>query len=103
MPHYTTRADGAAAVLRVAVSVGDSVPRAGRDVAAAIGISNLPGAGSGPPIQPPAPAEFRARVAALYDAMQSALQRGDLAAFGSAYDALGTLLGRPRPARSPRP
>ena len=103
MPHYTTRADGAAALLRVAVSVGDSVPRAGRDVAAAIGIANLPGPGSGAPIQPPAPAEFRARVAALYDAMQSALQRGDLAAFGSAYDALGTLLGRPRPSRPARP
>jgi uncharacterized protein len=42
------------------------------------------------------PATFRARVAALYDAMRQALRRGDWLAFGRAYDALGALLGRAR-------
>jgi hypothetical protein len=102
MPHYTTRTDGAAALLRVAVSVGDSVPRAGPDVASAMGIVAPTPAGVAVPTAPTArPAEFRTRVAALYGAMQAALQRGDLSAFGHAYAELGALLGHARAPRSP--
>jgi len=43
---------------------------------------------------------FRARVTALYDTMQSALKRGDLSTFGTAYAELGRLLGR-APERPP--
>ncbi|HET7563739.1 MAG TPA: UPF0182 family protein [Gemmatimonadaceae bacterium] len=39
--------------------------------------------------------DFRARVASLYAAMRTALQHGDWAAFGRAYDALGVLLAKP--------
>lgn len=38
---------------------------------------------------------FRARVAALYDAMAAALRAGDWRAYGEAWAALGRLLGRP--------
>jgi hypothetical protein len=41
------------------------------------------------------PQGFRARAESLYDSMRSALRRGDWAAFGSAYETLGRLLGRP--------
>ncbi|HET7457005.1 MAG TPA: UPF0182 family protein [Gemmatimonadaceae bacterium] len=94
LPRYATRADGGAALLRVAVAVGDSVAAGGPTLAAAMGqvggsIPVPPGV-TGPLVGP----AFRARVAALYDAMQAALQRGDLAAFGRAYGELGALLGR---------
>jgi len=38
---------------------------------------------------------LRARAGRLYDAMREALRRGDWAAFGEAYEALGALLARP--------
>ena len=48
------------------------------------------------------PAALRARLGVLYDAMQSALRRGDLTAFGSAYAEMGRLLGRsPEPHAPP--
>ncbi|MEX2181184.1 MAG: UPF0182 family protein [Gemmatimonadaceae bacterium] len=40
---------------------------------------------------------FRARVNALYDAMQAALRAGDWTAYGRAWDALGRLLNRRSP------
>ena len=56
-------------------------------------------AGTPSPVAPVASsadaAAFRARVTALYDTMQSALKRGDLSTFGTAYAELGRLLGRP--------
>jgi hypothetical protein len=94
LPRYAARADGGAALLRVAVAVGDSVAAGGPTLAAAlgeVGASTAAGTGTTGPVTGPA---FRARVAALYDAMQAALQRGDLAAFGRAYGELGTVLGR---------
>ena len=102
MPRYATRQDGAAALLRIAVSVGDSLPRAGRDVASAIGLPASAFGGAAPAVAPRGAVEFRARVATLYDAMQTALQRGDLAAFGAAYAQLGELLGHPRAPRQGR-
>jgi hypothetical protein len=44
---------------------------------------------------PATPADFRARVALLYDRMHAALQHGDWAAFGRAYQTLGRLLAQP--------
>jgi uncharacterized membrane protein (UPF0182 family) len=49
------------------------------------------------PNAPATPAEFRSRVAALYEQMQTALRRSDLAAFGAAFNELGRLLKRPNP------
>jgi hypothetical protein len=40
--------------------------------------------------------EFRARVAELHQEMNTALRRGDFAAFGDAFNRLGRLLARPR-------
>ena len=58
--------------------------RTGRTLADALGIAEPErAAGSAP---------WRARVAALYDAMDRALKRGDWAAFGDAFTALGKLL-----------
>jgi hypothetical protein len=44
-----------------------------------------------------APVDFRARVRTLHDEMQRAIRRGDWAAFGRAFDALGTLIRERRP------
>lgn len=89
-PHYATRGDGASIVTRVAVAAPGAPPRFGRTLMAAIGAS-APLTAAGSPRPSP---DFRARVAALYDAMQSALRRGDMASFGAAYRDLGVLLGR---------
>jgi hypothetical protein len=81
-------------MLGVAALTGDSV-LAGASLAEAIGADTL----APPPVAPVASsadaAAFRARVTALYDTMQSALKRGDLSTFGTAYAELGRLLGRP--------
>jgi len=45
----------------------------------------------------PAPQSFRAHTDSLYRVMRSALERGDWAAFGRAFDALGAALGRRSP------
>lgn len=97
-PFFQARADGAAALARVAVAASDSLVRVGPTLAAALGV--VAGRrGAADSFAPPASAaDFRARVAALYDAMQAALRRNDLAAFGSAYAQLGALLGRAAPA-----
>ncbi|HEX6533815.1 MAG TPA: UPF0182 family protein [Gemmatimonadaceae bacterium] len=75
---------------RVGVAL-DSAVQTGRTLAEAFGIA------------PPAPdtgavhaGDFRARVTVLYGQMRSALSRGDWAAFGRAYEALGRLLARER-------
>ena len=41
--------------------------------------------------------ELRDRVQAIYDAMRAALRRGDLSAFGAAFDSLGRAVGRAAP------
>jgi uncharacterized protein len=81
------RQGGAPSMLRVNVIVGDTA-RTGRTLADIVGVV----AGRGP--SPVPPQDFRGRVEALYDAMRAALERGDLRAFGDAYNALGELLGR---------
>lgn len=54
-------------------------------------------AGHLPPVAPIAPGDLRARAAELYDQMRRAMARGDWAAYGRAFEALGTLLAQPRP------
>jgi uncharacterized membrane protein (UPF0182 family) len=49
------------------------------------------------PSGPATPAEFRTRVASLYEQMESALRRSDLVAFGAAFAELGRLLKRSGP------
>jgi len=78
----------AAAVVPATRTDGTATPpllvRTGRTLADALGIAEPErAAGSAP---------WRARVAALYDAMDRALKRGDWAAFGDAFTALGKLL-----------
>lgn len=58
--------------------------RAGRTLADALGIA--------PTNRAPGSTAWSARVAALYDAMDAALRRGDWNAFGDAFTALGLLL-----------
>ncbi len=89
---YARRSDGSPVVRLVAVAIGDTV-RTGVTIAAAAGLPapTVPSA-------PLTPTEFRARVEALYAEMREALARGDLGAFGGAYDALGRLL-RATPAK----
>jgi uncharacterized membrane protein (UPF0182 family) len=83
---YAWRTDGAPAVRLVAVMIGDTV-RTGATIAAAAG---LPAPVL--PVTPLSPAEFRARVEALYAEMREALKRGDWLAFGTAYESLGRVL-----------
>jgi hypothetical protein len=74
-------------VRSVAVAIGDST-RAAPSLASAVGA---------PPVPGPAPATSDARmdrIRVLYDEMRAALQRGDLRAFGAAFDALGALIDR---------
>lgn len=56
----------------------------------------LDGEGPGEPIDTTPPA-FRVRADSLYRVMRAALERGDWATFGRAFDALGTALGRRTP------
>ena len=48
-------------------------------------------------VAPVAPQSFRVRTDSLYRVMRAALARGDWAAFGRAFDALGAALGRRAP------
>lgn len=86
-PRYDWRGGGAPRLLYVSVSAGDTV-RAGRTLLQLAG--RIPEAA-------PATIDFRARVRRLYDDMRRASARGDWAAFGRAFDALGALLRERRP------
>ncbi len=66
--------------------------RLGASVAVALGV---PDPAVTQDVEPLDPTAFRRQVAELYDAMRSAIARGDWVAFGTAYEALGTLLQRP--------
>lgn len=80
---------------RVAILDGDSL-YVGATLAGAAGLPDEPVADRSGPL---APQDFRARAAALYEAMRAAMARGDWQAFGQAYESLGQLLGRRRPPR----
>ena len=51
-------------------------------------------ANASPALASPTDAAFRAEVGRLYASMRAALARGDLKAFGAAYDSLGAVVGR---------
>lgn len=85
---YEWPSDGAPRLLGVSVAIGGRA-QGGRTIAEAVGVR--PSAGGALP-----DAVFRARVTALYEAMQAALRVGDWRAYGDAWAALGELLGRRR-------
>jgi uncharacterized membrane protein (UPF0182 family) len=98
-PLYVTRPNVGQALARVAiahngkVSVGSSVSEAVRLLENPNATSANNGAGtSGVPYSA---AARQAAVNRLYDAMRAAMRRGDWTRFGSSFDSLGTLLGRP--------
>ena len=92
---YAWRATAPPTVARVAVLAGDSTIL-GPTLAHAMGVATEPDA-----VGPLTTADFRTRVESLHAAMRAALARGDWAAFGEAFDALGALLSAPRPLAPP--
>ena len=88
---YAWPAEGPPALVRVTVLDQDSI-FTGRSLADAFGIATLSTPDPGEPITDES---LRAQASRLYDAMRDALTRGDWAAFGEAYEALGALLARP--------
>ena len=87
-PFYSWRATPGPTLARTSVLVADSA-RVGRTFADAVGL-----APPGGPIASLPPGDLRAQAGALYDEMSAALRRGDLRAFGAAWERLGRLLGR---------
>ena len=100
-PLYVTRLNGSQAVARVAVLSGASVvvssstADAVRQLQGAhLGTSNNGVSGSSVPLSA---AGRQAAIARLYEAMRAAFRSGNWARFGSAFDSLGTLVGRTPP------
>jgi uncharacterized membrane protein (UPF0182 family) len=92
---YAWRATTPPTVARVTVLAGDSTVM-GTTLAHAVGVAiETDSAG------PLNPVDFRSRVEMLHSAMRAALTRGDWAAFGDAFDALGAMLNAPRPLAAP--
>jgi hypothetical protein len=91
-PTYSWRVPGAPTLVHVTALIGDSVRSAPT-------LAQLAGAlSAAPTARPELAGDLRTRVAGLYSAMRDALRRGDWAAFGQAFDALGKLIntGPPR-------
>ena len=86
---FRWRAGGVPSLARVGTVVGDTV-RAGPSLAAALGLA--PGASDS---LGTTPGDVRTRAGALYGEMRDALRRGDWAAFGRAFEALGAALRAP--------
>jgi uncharacterized membrane protein (UPF0182 family) len=89
---YAWPPEGPPSLVRVALVDRDST-FAGRGLADALGVNAVFQPDVGEPITDES---LRARAIRLYDAMREALRRGDWAAFGEAYEALGALLARPQ-------
>lgn len=98
-PLYVTRLNQAQALGRVAVfydgnvAVGSSAYEAVRQLIGPVAGQNSNGAGNSN--VPYSAASRQAAVSRLYDTMRAAMRRGDWARFGTAFDSLGLLLGRP--------
>lgn len=82
MPTYRWRAAGPPTLTRVAALAGDSVRPIVPNAAILRAITGMPAIGPSPSLS------------ALYQAMRDALRRGDWAAFGHAFDALGKAIER---------
>ncbi len=91
-PQFDWPANAAPTLARVKV-VTDDTSGSGVTLAQALGVEPPAPRLATPPVTA---AEFHARVAGLYDAMQAALKRGDLTTFGAEFNELGRLLGRSR-------
>jgi uncharacterized protein len=91
-PEYAWPSDVAPTLDRVAV-VTDDTASSGRTLPQALGLGQ---AVARLATTPTTAAEFRARVGQLYDAMESALKRGDLTGFAVQFNELGRILGRLR-------
>jgi hypothetical protein len=91
---YAWRAGEPLSVARLSAFAHDSIST-GNSLQEAIARGTVGWHGRTAP--PSSTAELRARVAALYESMRTALRRGDLARFGAAFDSLGTLIGRSAP------
>ena len=90
-PIYQWRSGTTPVMSRVAASVHDTA-RVGPSLAAALGTAAaVPTSGAS------APPALRPRADSLYRVMRDALGRGDWAAFGRAFDALGVALREPTP------
>jgi uncharacterized protein len=86
---FRWRAGASPQLARVATVIGDSA-RAGASLSAALGLASAStGSASA------APTDTRTRAEAIYVEMRDALRRGDWAAFGRAFDALGAALRVP--------
>jgi uncharacterized membrane protein (UPF0182 family) len=93
---YAWRSTTPPTIARVTVLAGDSTfvgPTLGHAVGVSVGVDAT---------GPLNAVDFRARVEALHGAMRAAIRRGDWAAFGEAFDSLGTLLEVPRPLAPPQ-
>jgi hypothetical protein len=83
---YRVPPNGVPAVVAVSVMSGDSLyTAAGLSQAARVEAPQPPDAAL-------SPEQFRARVESLYQAMQAAMRRGDLATFAELFNSLGALL-----------
>lgn len=82
MPTYHWRPEGSPSLSRVAAFAGDSVRPIVPNAAILRAITGMPAIGPSPSLS------------ALYQAMRDALRRGDWAAFGHAFDALGKAIER---------
>jgi hypothetical protein len=87
-PTYRWRAQGAPTLDRIALLVGDTATALAPSAASITRGSEVPIVAG----------DLKTSVTALYAAMRDALRRGDWAAFGRAFDALGRVLG---PQRTP--
>ena len=85
---YSIAPGSAPAVAAVSIMRGDSL-RTAPGLLQAGGVPALETYGD-----PLTPEQFRAQVDSLYRTMQAAFRRGDLIAFGEAFNALGILLSR---------
>ncbi len=92
-PLYAWREERPPVLSRVAVIARGRV-HLGPSLAGALGVPDPAVAAL---VEPLGADQFRRRVVELYDAMRSAMQRGDWNAFGSAYEELGNLLQRTAP------
>ncbi|MEO7999315.1 MAG: UPF0182 family protein, partial [Gemmatimonadaceae bacterium] len=98
-PLYVTRLNQAQTLARVAVFYEGNVavgPTAFDAVRQLIGPAASSGSnGAGGSNVPYSAANRQATVSRLYDTMRAAMRRGEWARFGTAFDSLGLLLGRP--------